>query len=151
MFYFAYGSNMDHHQMLVERCPGAKFIAAALLDQHWLFFDGYSAYWAGAVANIDTSENDEIWGGLFEITEEHFNRLDEYEGCPKYYTRKSVEVEIIDIKKKVTAWTYYREAHPTGLPSRRYIDAVLHGAKDCGLPEDYVMSAFGRYARILSK
>ena len=151
MFYFAYGSNMDHHQMLVERCPGAKFTSAAELDRHCLIFDGYSASWAGAVANIDVADDEEVWGGLFEITEQHFNMLDEYEGCPKYYTRKPIIVERADTGDKVAAWTYYREAHPTGLPSHRYIDAVLRGAKDCCLPEDYVMSTFGPYVRRLAK
>jgi gamma-glutamylcyclotransferase (GGCT)/AIG2-like uncharacterized protein YtfP len=145
MFYFAYGSNMDHHQMLVERCPGASFVGPAVLDEHCLFFDGYSAYWAGAVANIDALENDEVWGGLFEITETHFNALDEFEGCPRYYSRKLIDVIIQGTARKVAAWTYYREPHPVGTPSRRYIEAVLRGARDCCLPEEYIMEVFSHY------
>ncbi len=144
MFYFAYGSNMDHHQMMAERCPGVKFIGPAILDEYCIFFDGFSAVWGGAVANIDKASDDEVWGGVFEITEEHLAKLDVFEGYPQYYSRKQVGVKMHG-RSWVQAWTYYREAHPTGRPSAKYIHAVIKGAKECGLPEDYIAGAFDHY------
>lgn len=135
---------MDHHQMMVERCPGVKFICPAVLDGHGIFFDGFSSFWGGAVANIDMAGDDQVWGGVFEITEEDLARLDTYEGYPRYYARKQVGVKM-DNGIKVKAWTYYREAHPTGRPSGKYIHAVIKGAKECRLPEDYIAGAFDRF------
>ena len=148
MFYFAYGSNMDHHQMLVERCPGARFVGTAVLDDYWLFFDGYSARWGGAVANIDSSPDDEVCGGLFEITAAHLQALDACEGYSRYYSRKLVDVKRPGEVAAFKAWTYLRESHPTGTPSREFILAVVQGARDCLLPEDYIHAAFDHYLRI---
>ena len=144
MYYFAYGSNMDHHQMMVERCPGVKFIGSAILDEYCVFFDGFSAVWGGAVANIDMAVDDEVWGGVFGITEEHLAKLDVFEGYPQYYSRKQVGVKM-DNNSWVKAWTYYREPHPTGRPSAKYIHAVIKGAKECRLPEEYIAGAFDHY------
>ncbi len=146
MFYFAYGSNMDHHQMMVERCPGAKFIGPAILDEYCIFFDGFSASWGGAVANIDKADEDEVWGGVFEITEDHLTDLDRYEGYPRYYSRRQVAVKMED-HSMLQAWVYYREPHPTGRPSGKYIHAVIKGARECRLPEDYIAGEFDHYVQ----
>lgn len=140
MFYFAYGSNMQHRQMLEERCPGSKFVGHAILDGHWMVYDGFSVEWGGAVANVVSSRQDEVWGGLFEITEEQLAQLDVHEGYPKYYHRRLAEILRPRTKEKVQAWVYYRSPQVSGVPSKRYVEAVVHGARECGLPEDYISS-----------
>ena len=141
MYYFSYASNMDHDQMLKERCPGAKFIGAARLPAWWFVFDGFSTQWGGAVANIVPSYTDEVWGGLYEISGTQLTILDSYEGYPRFYSRQELMVE----KKgediaPVKAWVYLRAPQPAGFPSKKYHAVLMKGAKDCRLPADYVQS-----------
>ena len=58
MYYFAYGSNMNHEQMK-KRCPSGKFITRALLSGYKYVYDGYSSSGKGAVSNIIKSANRE--------------------------------------------------------------------------------------------
>jgi len=139
MYYFAYGSNMNHKQM-EDRCPTSwKFTGKAVLKGYKFVYDGKSRTWDdGAVANMVESKDDEVWGGLFEITEYCLGSLDCHEGYhSKAYDRKTVRVEM-DNGTAVNAWAYLRIAQMPGDPSARYQNTVLKGAKDCGLPDDYV-------------
>lgn len=138
MYYFAYGSNMNHEQMK-KRCgeKNFKFIDKAYLNGYKFVYDGYSEYRKGAVANIVKSKNGKVWGGLYEINETCLKKLDEYEDYPHAYNRKEVEVFTEDGKKFV-AWVYLREPRKPGNPSTVYRKIVLQGAKDCNLPEDYI-------------
>ncbi|MEM4605942.1 MAG: gamma-glutamylcyclotransferase family protein [Candidatus Pacearchaeota archaeon] len=138
MYYFAYGSNMNQEQM-IKRCKGKnfKFIGRAYLKGYRFVYDGQSEYRGGAVANIVKSENDIVWGVLYEINKNCLKNLDKYEGYPYVYNRKEVEV-ITDDGYKFLAWVYLREPKPLGKPSDKYRKVVLEGAKACNLPEDYI-------------
>ncbi|MBF0331430.1 MAG: gamma-glutamylcyclotransferase [Candidatus Omnitrophica bacterium] len=147
MFYFTYGHNMNHDQMR-SICPGAKFLRPVALIGHAFFFDGYSTRWDGAAANIDNSMDDEVWGGLFEITPDDLKNIDFDEGHPRYCKRKVVKVGDADAKARVEAWVYHREAQPMGMPGRLYLEKILKGAKDCHLPEDYIQRNFAHYMKV---
>ena len=136
MYYFAYGSNMNHEQMK-KRCPSGKFITRALLSGYKYVYDGYSSSGKGAVSNIIKSANDAVWGGLFEINEDNLAALDCYEGHPISYQRQ--EIEINDEANKIyKAWVYLRTGKKKGEPSEKYRSVVFEGAKNCNLPEDYI-------------
>jgi gamma-glutamylcyclotransferase len=141
MYYFAYGSNMEHNQMLKERCAGSLFLGPACLTGFWFVFDGFSPRWKGAMANIVPSADDEVWGGLFEITDYHLRSLDQSLNCPKSYTRSVFEVERLGTREKVKAWVYLHEPQAAGFPSKGYLAAVMKGARDCILPESYIANA----------
>ncbi len=141
MYYFAYASNMSHDQMLKVRCPGSKFIGPARLSGHWFVFDGFSADWGGAVGNIVPSSQDEVWGGVFEVTENQLQVLDSYEACPRFCSRQLFDVERRAGQEKLKAWGYIRVPQPAGFPSKKYMSTILRGAKDCRLPADYVQSS----------
>lgn len=135
--YFAYGSNMKHSQMR-DRCgEGWRFLKRAYLPGYKLVFDGYSEKWKGAVANVVRSEGEMVWGGLFEVTEECIRELDKREGHPEYYKRQELQV-FDDDGNCHTAYVYLREPQKQGKPSQGYLDTLLQGAKDCGLPCEYV-------------
>lgn len=137
LFYFAYGSNMNHSQIR-ERCPNSKFIRRAYLGKHRLQFDGVSKLRNDySVANVVESEKDIVWGGLFEISEKDLSALDMFEGYPKSYNRKELLV-IDDNGKQYDAIVYFRKGMEIGSPSPLYIDIVLKGAKDCRLPKEYI-------------
>jgi len=136
--YFAYGSNMNHSQM-GERCgKGWRFLKRAYLSGYKLVFDGYSKKWKGAVANVVKSKGETVWGGLFEVTKECIGKLDEREGyLNHYYDRRELQV-FDDEGNCYTAYVYLREPQRQGKPSQKYLEALLQGAKDCGLPREYV-------------
>jgi len=135
-YYFAYGSNMNFKQMK-ERCPDARFLKRAYLEGYRFVYDGYSKTRKGAVANIVEAEGKEVWGGLFEVSEECIKSLDSYEGYPISYKRKVLTVKD-DKGNTYEAIVYLREPQQKGKPSEEYRKMVLEGAKDCGLPEEYI-------------
>lgn len=136
MKYFAYGSNMNHAQM-AERCKGSKFIKRALLKDYRFVYDGYAGRREGAVANIVQAIGSEVWGALFEISEENLRELDDYEGYPTAYQRKEFEVQD-DNGHLIRAIAYYRTDKTEGNPSKGYEQIVTAGAEDGELPGEYI-------------
>lgn len=141
MYYFAYGSNMNHKQM-EKRCPNSKFIETADIQKYRLVFDGYSNFWKCSIANIVPSGASMMYGGLFEIDDMDLKILDGYEGYPNYYDRELVEA-IGSNNEVYESWVYIKDEEKKGKPSIKYIKTVLDGAEDCGLPQDYREWAFG--------
>jgi gamma-glutamylcyclotransferase len=136
VLYFAYASNMNFTQMK-RWCPASRFLKAAFLEGHRFVYDGYSVTWDGAVGNILRADSEHVWGALFEITEKDRLSLDAFEGYPRTYDRKEVEVE--DAEGNIyRAMTYARAGRAAGKPHPDYERVVLDGAKDCHLPEVYV-------------
>ncbi len=138
MLYFAYGSNMERHHMK-QRCRSAKFVAAARLQDHELNFTGTSTMWGGGVADLNATKGKVVEGVLWEISEADLKALDEYEGYPKLYVRRNVEVEAFD-GRKLEAFAYFMVRPGTyKAPSRRYLRLLVSGAEEHGLSDEYVM------------
>lgn len=140
--YFAYGSNLDPAQMDL-RCPGHGFRGLARLKGHRLHFPLYSAAtWKGAVASLEPCEGSDVWGVLYDLSDDHVAALDRHEGLdriPPRYRRAELTVE--QDWAEVAAYTYL--GLPDDMlveprPSRRYLDAIVTGARARGLPPDYV-------------
>lgn len=136
MYYFAYGSNMEHKQMQ-KRCPNSKYLMKAQLQGYKFVYDGYSETRGCAVANIVKDKDNIVWGGLFEVTDECIKMLDKYEGVPTAYQKKTIEVRD-EQNNLYKAIVYLREPQKVGRPSDGYRKILIDGAKDCGLPEEYV-------------
>ena len=138
MYYFAYGSNMNHRQM-EERCPGARFLKCAYLEDFRFVYDGYHEKRRGAVANVIKAPGGKVWGALFEMDEKHLAALDRYEGYPSQYGRAELPVKDDDgIVSPATV--YLRHGLVVGTPSDDYRGIVLRGAFECALPDDYIQS-----------
>lgn len=136
MYYFAYGSNMNLEQMK-KRCPSAVFLKKVRLKGYKFVYDGCSSLRKCAVANIVRSENDTVWGALFEVDSECIDSLDRYEGFPFSYQKETLEV-IDEQNRKYDALVYVREPQMIVKPSDEYRNVVLDGAKNCELPKDYI-------------
>ena len=137
--YFAYGSNLDGVQM-ARRCPGSRFYARASLADHCLAFPRGCESWNGAVCGIEPAEHATVHGVIYEVTPQDLANLDEYEGVADgEYTRQRINVQS-DAGEAVEVWTYFanREADCDGRPSCRYLDAILRGAREHGLPQAYI-------------
>jgi len=113
-------------------------VDAAALEAYRFTYEGSSDPMYGAVANIARrTKDDVVWGGLYEVTEEHMDALDGYEDCPAVYRR--IEVNVITMEGDlVSAVTYCKKPGETSVPSEEYRTIVLQGADDCGLPARYV-------------
>lgn len=148
MLYFAFGSNLDPEQMQ-RRCPDSRVVGLAALRDHRLSFPLTSHDWGGGVAGVQTAHGSTVWGVLYEVTEADLASLDRYEHFlgagdqHNLYDRETTTVELTrpddgSIPRRVRAWIYLtRQANPAR-PSRRYLDAILRGARHHRLPEEYI-------------
>jgi gamma-glutamylcyclotransferase len=139
VLYFAFASNMNQAQMK-RWCPASRFLKAVVLGGFRFVYDGFSVAWDGAVGNIVTSEFESVWGALYAITERDRQTLDAFEGYPRSYEHKEVEVKDRD-GNAYRAMTYIRTGRALGKPHPDYERIVIDGAKECGLPEEYIDKA----------
>jgi cation transport regulator ChaC len=136
VLYFAYGSNMDPVQMR-SRAPGARALGPARLPGWRLTFTRDSPGWGGGVGHIEPDPTDEVWGVLWEVTEEDLRSLDDYEGVDVgAYVRDRVTVS--HAGREVEAIVYLAVPRGFKAPSRRYVEALVRGAEAHGLPPAYV-------------
>jgi len=120
-----------------ERSNKARFLCRAFLENYDFVYDGYSAFRRGPVANIVPKKGNIVWGALWVINKDDLERLDNKEGYPCVYRREKVIVKD-DNNEKYEAWVYLRDQKDLGSPSDDYRRLVVQGARDCGLPDDYI-------------
>jgi hypothetical protein len=148
MLYFAFGSNLDPDQMRA-RCPAHKVVGMAVLHDHKLIFPIFSTLWGGGVASLQLSHGNDVWGMLYELNDDDLRVLDGHEGFRgpgdphNLYERGPVWVELKhpedgSVPRRVKAAAYLAHTANPSPPSRRYLDAVLKGARAHKLPDDYV-------------
>ena len=97
--YFGYGSNLDATQMS-HRCPGARFVGTATLDDHQLVFRGYSARWGGSVATVRRRAGSQVSGVVYVLTPADVMALDRCEGVPFAYERATCLVRCWDGRRR---------------------------------------------------
>ncbi len=127
---------MNFEQMR-QRCPGAKFMSKTYLEDYRFVYDAECDFWY-ICGNIIESEGDVVWGGLFDIHKKDLTSLDEYEKYKeRLYERREVIVKYKD-SSEIKAIVYIRPNPIEDIPGEKYQSIVLQGAKDCGLPEEYI-------------
>jgi len=127
--YFAYGANLDMRSMEL-RCPGHRRIGRAALKNYRLMFK--------SVADIEPVANHVVHGALYEITQEHLNTLDRFEGYPRFYTRKPLPV-FTEEGEEVNAIVYLmNNRHQYSSPHRDYLNVILSGCRQWGLPQEHI-------------
>lgn len=135
--YFAYGHNMGA-QAMERACPGHRFLGAAQLPDHRLAFTRRSLRTGTGVADILAAPGQSVWGALYELDDEHLAAIDEKEGNGWAYERRSVRVRAADGEFEAFAYAVIARDAEHVQPSREYLQALLDGARERGLPEDYV-------------
>ena len=138
ILYFAYGSNLDLRRFR-RRCPGATVAGRARLPDYQLAFTRYSRAEKGGVADIVPQPGAEVWGALYEIEASCLAALDGYEGAPRAYRRSPVRV-IDDAGSEREAVAYVGNKTGEFAPSRQYLAQITRGAREHGLPEEYVQA-----------
>lgn len=141
--YFAFGSNMLTAR-ITARCPSAAPRGAACLHGHVLRFHKRSKDGSGKANALHTGQElDLVWGVLIELTAVDLAALDRAEG--KCYQR--VELRVLrENGEAAVAWVYV--ADPDSIddrlkPTAGYLQLVVDGAKEHGLPAEYVRQLEG--------
>ncbi len=122
--YAAYGSNMNIQQMKM-RCPKAKLLGTGTIEGYRLTFRGSGR----GVANIEKIEGRTVPIVLWEITGRCEKSLDIYEGYPRLYVKKDVEI-INSNGEKIKAFVYVMTEEyvdSPALPSTNYLDSIWQG------------------------
>lgn len=125
--YAAYGSNMNIEQMSY-RCPKSKVIGTGKLEDYKLTFRGNSR----GVANIEKQAGGSVPIVLWKITKECEKALDVYEGYPRLYKKRDIEV-ITEKGETLKAMAYVMadkyESFPA-IPTDYYYDVIKTGYAD---------------------
>jgi len=135
--YFAYGSNLST-AVLRERCPSARQIDIGRVDGHRIGFTRRSIKRGGGVADLVPAATRAVWGALFELSDDDLAALDRCEGVPRAYRRDLWEI-VRPNRSPSSAWVYVVTEKQTELqPSYGYWRLIVEGAREAGLPHDYV-------------
>ena len=131
MLYFAFGSNLNQKQMK-RRCKDSKYLGCYSLKNYKLVFRNY--YYGGGVADIQKNKNSTVLGAIYEISKKDEKALDVYEDFPQTYIKKYFKI----LGKKVMF--YYMPKKTMHVPpSKRYLNLIIQGYKDCGYKNNYIV------------
>ncbi|HTO89686.1 MAG TPA: gamma-glutamylcyclotransferase family protein [Candidatus Sulfotelmatobacter sp.] len=148
MLYFAFASNLDPERMR-RHCPGHHVVGLAALPDHRLGFPRYSPEWGGGISSPQLAHGESVWGMVYDLDEEDMRALDQLEGFRGPGDQHNVcdrEIVTVDltrpddgsIPRRVRPWMYQARPSNASPPSRRYLDAILTGARHHRLPDEYV-------------
>ncbi len=138
MLYFSYGSFLDF-ETLRGHCPGARFVARAVLPNWEVQFNFMSRTYGGGVTGIEPAVGRVVRGIVYDVSPEEMMRLDAVEAVPEgLYYRQTLLV--VDEEGKLLRAATYRTANPRGpfKPTRRYLGLVVKGAREHGLDPQYI-------------
>ena len=130
MFYFAYGSNLNHFQMK-RRCKDSIFLKKINLKNFKLTFRSKHR-----AADIEKKRNSIVPGALYKISKSDEKKLDVYEDFPILYKK----YYFYYYAKKVMTYTMVQKTqfrYPTDL----YLNTIKQGYKDCKLNKKYLNKA----------
>lgn len=138
MKYFAYGSNLSVNR-LRQRVPSAEPLGVYRLAQHDLRFHKNGRDGSAKCDAYRTGETEDyVLGVVFDMDRIHKPRLDAAEGLGWGYRQKTVWVEDAE-GNGLKAITYYAiRFDENKSPYSWYKHHVLVGAREAGLPADYV-------------
>lgn len=143
MLYFSYAVLMSRGQMKLI-CPTAKPVGRAVLHGYRMTFPRVSGTWMGGIPSLCSDAGEEVWGVLWEDSEDCLASLDDYQGFygsdgANVFDRLAVEVT--DAEGTTHAAFAYAATgdnwgnHP---PSSQFVDTVVRAAREFGLPKAYV-------------
>jgi hypothetical protein len=138
VLYFAYGSNMSTPR-IVKRIGTVNQRGIAKLARHRILFDKAGKNGTGKT-NIGRRQGSEVWGVLFGMTAAQFARLSGYEAG---YVEETVIVLLGGTEVKAQTFVASKLT-PRLTPSRKYLDYLIAGAREHGLPDSYITKLAAR-------
>ncbi|KAH8239660.1 hypothetical protein KR032_006443 [Drosophila birchii] len=149
---FAFASNMMTKRINIETPTAVRIGAARLLDYR-LDFAHELSRWNGAIATIVPTKGTETWGTLWQINESDKLNIENQIGVNSgLYEAHTVYVRLQNETEVTPAITYLLTQQPESnlyelsrnyipesrQPSKTYLKAIVRGALESSLPEDYV-------------
>ena len=138
-FYFAYGSNMNLNQMVL-RCPEAERIESVQAEGYRL------AFRASGVATILPEKGSRGEGVLWRISADNEQSLDVYEGYPRLYAKREIEVQLPS-GQQISTMAYCMNnpyAKYPAMPSKNYLAGILEGCRQNRIDTKEVRAAVMR-------
>ncbi|MFO8109513.1 MAG: gamma-glutamylcyclotransferase [Thermoplasmata archaeon] len=152
--YFAYGNNMSTGQM-ERRDVEIKGYKVGTIPGWKIAFTRHSTEWKGGVIDLLPGEEDDwVEGIIYTVDPSELSTLDGYESrVVKRHMEIGLYSRVYFPVKTESRWktvvTYmvnrtveYREKTHV-IPSKRYMDLILAGAKEHGLSEEYISKLKG--------
>lgn len=139
MYYFAYGSNMFTYR-LEKRVGRVEIIGIGKLPKHSLQFNKVSID-GSLKANISSNDKEDVYGIIFKINPNKKEELDKAEGLGKGYIEQEIEVEFLQSKEKINAFTYLADSidnSGSNMPYDWYLELITIGAEEHKLPLEYI-------------
>jgi len=120
-----------------DRCPKARVLGPGCLKGFRLAFTSHSTGWGCGVADVVESEQEEVWGLVYNITTSDLDALDRYEGYPTYYGRSQATIHTRNVILK-NIWVYtVCEKTEFIAPSRMYLDIMKSACVEYQFPDSY--------------
>lgn len=136
---FAYGSDMLTARIMA-RVPSVRLLGSACLERFVLRWNKRSKSGSGKCSIEETGHRaDVVWGVLHAFDGEGKRKLDEFEGLGCGYGERMVTV--LAGGKPHRVWAYYATSIDVNVrPYDWYRDLVVAGAREHGLPPEYIAS-----------
>lgn len=143
--YLAYGSNLNVEQMSY-RCPDATILGTAELRDWELLFKGSQT---GSYLTVERRKGSTVPVGVWEVSEADERALDRYEGCPRFYYKKTL---VLPVRNAATGEVTRRrcfiyimhEDRPEGMPYAEYVRVCRRGYRDFGFNQRVLEAAVVR-------
>jgi gamma-glutamylcyclotransferase (GGCT)/AIG2-like uncharacterized protein YtfP len=120
-----------------RRCPDSRPLQAGCLEGYRLDFGHYSSGWNGGTADVVADPNHEVWGLIYDLSEEDLQELDNYEGYPEIYTRFQTDIQTRD-RRIVDVWVYaVVDKKEFVHPATAYLEIIKKAAIEYNFPEKY--------------
>jgi gamma-glutamylcyclotransferase len=134
---FAHGANMLVARMR-ERAPLSKAVSVGQLVGFELCWNKRSRDGSGKCSVTETGHPKHVvWGVTYEMGASDKSSLDRAEGLGQGYGERAVNIHTQ--AGRLSALTYYATSIDPGIrPYDWYRDLVIAGAREHGLPEEYV-------------
>lgn len=143
--YLAYGSNLNKAQM-AYRCPDATVLGTAALVGWELLFKGSKT---GSYLTVERREGSQVPVAVWEVSEADERALDRYEGCPRFYYKKTLVLPVLhnetdEIRRRRCFVYIMHEDRPEGMPYAEYVRTCRQGYRDFGFSQRYLDAAVER-------
>ncbi len=137
MFYFAFGSNLNHHR-LHQRIGDYEQIGIGYLAGHKLVFNKCGGDGSGKCTVVENQDHD-VWGTICQLNTEQKLKLDYFEGVGHGYNVVFKNIVMQDQTIKALLYQAQLDAMDDGLaPFDWYKEFVLTGARHHRFPDEYV-------------
>lgn len=123
-FYLAYGANTNRSSMLV-RCPAAQFVGVRVVPRLRMVFRG--------PADIIDSKGAQLHVALWSITESCEHALDIFEGFPRLYVKRYVNIDVAGVRHRAMFYVMRTPVRAMAEPREFYYKLLEEGYEDCGM------------------